>query len=262
MLLTLFPTVFFFGLGFLTQVAENRWPLRAYESPKPWLLDALGFGVSAAATMACRLAFPHLFGRLWSVPGLGWIPAVSHFVETRIPWPVAFVVSVVVLDFLLYLGHRLLHTSFLWHTHAAHHSVEQLYWFAGIRSSPVHVAVQLACGALLGLIWPINGGVNAIVASTIVYTFIQHFNHANIRWRLGVLEWLIVTPRYHFVHHGADRRLNDSNFGFLFTIWDRMFGTFTNPNDAPNDFALGLGYEVSVGRMFIGLPPERKVAES
>lgn len=262
MLLTLLPVAVFIGLGFLTHLAESRWPLRAYESPKPWLVDALGLSVSLAATRACRTIFPHFFGRLPTLHGFAWITTVSHFVSTQVRWPVAFLVSVVVLDFLLYLGHRLLHTSWMWHTHAAHHSVEHLYWFAGLRASPVHVAVQLTCGALLGLIWPVNGGVSALVATTLLYTFIQHFNHANIRWRLGKLEWLFVMPRYHFVHHGTDRRLNDSNFGFLFTVWDRMFGTYTNPNDVPDDFALGLGYEVGLGRMFIGLPPKQTASGS
>src|SRR4051794_18962537 len=231
MLLTLLlPLAVFFGLGFVTQLAEKRWPLRTYERPSPWVLDALFWGASVTATIVYRMTFPPLFARLANISGVGRMLSVSHGVAAAIPWPLAFVVSVVALDFLLYWGHRLLHTSMFWHTHAAHHSVEHLYWFSGNRASPVHIMVQLTCGFLLGLIWPVNGGASAFVASTILYTCIQHFNHANISWRLGRLEWLFVMPRYHFLHHGTDRRLNDSNFGFLFTTWDRMFGTYTNPD--------------------------------
>ncbi|HEY4307689.1 MAG TPA: sterol desaturase family protein [Gemmatimonadaceae bacterium] len=257
MLLTLvLPLPVFFSLGFLTHLAEKRWPLRAYEAPSPWMLDALFWGASITATVACRIAFPHLFGRLANVPGIAGLLVVSHAAATALPWPVTFLISVILLDFLLYWSHRLLHTSLFWHTHAAHHSVEHLYWFAGNRASPVHIIVQLTCGALLGLIWPVSGGANAIVASTVLYNCIQHFNHANISWRLGKLEWLIVVPRYHFVHHGEERRLNDSNFGFLFTVWDRMFGTYTNPDSAEDNFRLGLNYEVGLGRLFIGLGPK------
>jgi sterol desaturase/sphingolipid hydroxylase (fatty acid hydroxylase superfamily) len=196
--------------------------------------------------------------RLPAVPGFSWLADVSRFVSSHVPWPVAFLVSVVVLDFLLYVGHRLLHTSVLWHTHAAHHSVERLYWLGGNRSSPFHTAFQLTWGALLGLVWPMDGGgVTRFVAGTILYTCIQHFNHANLRWRLGPLEWLFVVPRYHFVHHGADPKLNNSNFGFLFTVWDRMFGTYTNPDTVPKDFPLGLEYEVGFARLFLGLAPAR-----
>ncbi|MBC7842204.1 MAG: sterol desaturase family protein [Gemmatimonadaceae bacterium] len=262
MLLTLFSFFVFFGLGFLAHLAEVRWPLRSYDTPKSWMIDTLGFGVATAATIASRIAFPHIFDRLPTLPGLHWMTTASHFVSAEIPWPVAFVVSVILLDFLLYVGHRLLHTSALWHTHAAHHSVEHMYWFAGSRASPVHIMVQLAMGTLLGLVWPVAGGMHAIVASTIFYAVIQHFNHANIRWRLGTLEWLFVMPRYHFVHHGAARRLNDSNFGFVLTIWDRMFGTYTDPDDVPENFPLGLEYDVGLGRMFIGVAPRAPLPDA
>jgi fatty acid hydroxylase family protein len=106
------------------------------------------------------------------------------------------------------------------------------------------------------MIWPVNGGTADLLAGAVLYTSIQHFNHANIRWRLGPLEWLFVVPRYHFVHHGADPKLNNSNFGFLLTIWDRMLGTYTNPDDVGEGFPLGLNYEVGMARLFIGLPPK------
>jgi sterol desaturase/sphingolipid hydroxylase (fatty acid hydroxylase superfamily) len=250
------PLGMFFGLGLLAHFAEKRWPLRTYQKPKAWAIDALGYWVSGVGIYAFRLAYPHTIERLPSIPGFGWISTASQFVQATIPWPIAFVVSVIVLDFLLYVGHRLLHTSYLWHTHAAHHSVEHLYWFGGNRSSPFHVMLQLVWGGLLGLVWPVNGGMIGFVAGLILYTCIQHFNHANLRWRLGPLEWLFVVPRYHFVHHGAGSKLNNSNFGFLLTAWDRMFGTYTNPDDVPENFPLGLDYEVGMARMFIGLPPK------
>lgn len=252
----LFALGTFFGLGLLVHLAEKRWPMRTYEVPRAWKVDAFGFGISAAVTYAFRVAEPHTFGRIPLIPGFEWIAVMSHFVETNIAWPIAFLVSVVVLDFLLYVGHRLLHSSYLWHSHALHHSVEHLYWFGGNRSTPLHVAEQLVWGALLGLVWPVNGGLSGFMAATILYTCIQHFNHANVDIRLGPLEWLFVVPRYHFVHHGADATLNNSNFGFLLTIWDRMLGTYTNPDRVVGDFRLGLGYDISMGRLFVGLPPK------
>ena len=205
---------------------------------------------------AIVLTYRHNLGHLTAIPGFGWISVVSGFVVTAIPWPLAFLISVVMIDFLAYLAHRLLHTPYLWHTHAAHHSVEHLYWFGGARTSPVHVLVQSMPGAFLGLVLPVAGGMTASVAAVILYVCMQHFNHANIRWRLGPLEWLIVAPRYHFVHHAANPRLNNSNFGFLFTVWDRIFGTYTCPDDVAENFPLGLNYEVGLGRLFIGLPPK------
>lgn len=249
------PPVIFGALGLLTQAAEKRWPLRTYTGPKPWAIDAfaLAFGVAAAA--AIQLAFQHTVYRLPTVRGFGWLASSSNFVRAHVPWPIALLVSVIILDFLFYVGHRMLHSKALWHAHAVHHSVEHLHWFAGNRASPVHLGLQHLWPALLGLLWPVSGGTPALLATTIFYSCVQHFNHANLRWRLGPLEWLFVVPRYHFVHHGADPRLNDSNFGSLFTIWDRAFGTYTNPDHAPADFALGLNYECEHVRLFLGLPP-------
>jgi sterol desaturase/sphingolipid hydroxylase (fatty acid hydroxylase superfamily) len=245
----------FFGIGILVHLAEKRWPLRQYQMPKSWGVDALGFSIATAVTYVFRVAEPRLFGRIPIVPGFEWVSREADFVSATVPWPIAFLVSVVVLDFLLYLGHRLLHTKYLWHTHAAHHSVQHLYWFGGTRASPFHVAEQLMWGALLGLVWPVNGRLSGFVATAIVYTCIQHFNHANLRMRLGPLEWLFVVPRYHFVHHGAARALNNSNFGFLLTIWDRLLGTYRNSDDVGQHFPLGLNYQIGLVRLFLGLPP-------
>ena len=245
----------FIGLGLLTQVGEAWWPLRRYETSRAWRLDLLAFTVVILTRVVMSHTQVPAIARLPSVPGFGWMPAVARLVEQRVPWVLALLVSLVVVDGLLYAGHRLLHSAWLWHTHAAHHSVEHLYWFGGNRASPFHVASLAAWGGLVALVWPNNGGSWGLAIEAVVYMCIQHFNHANIRWGLGPLGWLLVTPRYHFVHHGADPRLNGCNFGFLLTIWDRMFGTYADPARVPADFPLGLNYRVGVARMLIGLPP-------
>jgi len=251
----MWPVGIYLTIGLLIHLAEKRWPLRSYETSANWAVDAFAILFGSAATVVVRNVFSHTLERLPHAPGFAWISATSEFVANDIPWPVAFVVSIVALDFLLYFSHRLLHTRYLWHTHAAHHSSQHLYWFSGLRTSPIHVASQLFCGVLLGLLLPVNGGMTGSVAGLIVYACIQHFNHANLNWRFGRLEWLFVVSRYHHVHHGADPKLNNSNFGFLLTIWDRMFGTYTNPDHVPKNFPLGLNYDVSWPRLFIGLPP-------
>jgi len=256
------PALIFGVLGLLTQAAERRWPLRTYAEPKPWVLDTFALAFGAVTAMALDVVFQHTVYRLPTVRGFAWLTSSASFVSAHVPWPIALAVSIVVLDFLFYVGHRLLHSRALWHTHAVHHSVEHLYWLAGNRASPVHLALQHSWPALLGLMWPVGGGTPALIAATVWYSCVQHFNHANLRWRLGPLEWLFVVPRYHFVHHAAEQRLNDSNFGSLLTIWDRAFGTYTNPDHAPPDFALGLDYQCDPVRLFMGLPPAQKRSEA
>jgi hypothetical protein len=66
---------------------------------------------------------------------------------------------------------------------------------------------------------------------------------------------LLVTPRFHFVHHSAKQHVANSNYGFVFSAWDRIFGTYTDPGTVPRDDPLGLGYEISGWRLVLGLPP-------
>ena len=71
------------------------------------------------------------------------------------------------------------------------------------------------------------------------------------------LEYVFVTPRFHFVHHSVDRRFSDNNFGFLLSIWDRLFGTYVPPEAVDENEPLGLDYANSKLRLLAGLPPPK-----
>ena len=62
----------------------------------------------------------------------------------------------------------------------------------------------------------------------------------------------------HFVHHGRDEKLNGTNFGLVFSFWDRLFGTYADPDELPDDFPIGLNYEISLPRLILGLPPKHQ----
>jgi|GEM_PF-2159420 len=252
----LLPLLLFLGLGLAVGVCERIWPLRVQTKPKAWSLNVFALALSMLFTTVFRQVQWRTIDRLPSLPRFAWLSATADAVTTHLPWPVVLLISIVLVDFFLYLGHRMLHTRHLWHVHAVHHSPEHLFWLAGNRASPVHQWVQMTWAACIDLVLPVRGGFPSVVLVTGIYICIQHFNHANLRWRLGPLERLFVVPRYHFVHHGADPKLNNSNYGFLFTVWDRMFGTYTDPDRVPPDFALGLNYEVTLGRLFLGIPPK------
>jgi sterol desaturase/sphingolipid hydroxylase (fatty acid hydroxylase superfamily) len=77
--------------------------------------------------------------------------------------------------------------------------------------------------------------------------------HTNLDVDLGRFEWLLITPNYHRVHHGA-RGLSNMNLGFVLTIWDRMFGTYVDPRALETDFALGvISTRKGLLRMIAGL---------
>jgi sterol desaturase/sphingolipid hydroxylase (fatty acid hydroxylase superfamily) len=81
----------------------------------------------------------------------------------------------------------------------------------------------------------------------------NNWMHMNVTWNSSWLEWIFVTPRYHHIHHSKDPAHQGANLGALFTIWDRLFGTYYNPDDAANELSFGLSEKVSPSRLVIGL---------
>ena len=69
---------------------------------------------------------------------------------------------------------------------------------------------------------------------------IQFWEHTNVKVNIGPLRYVFITPDYHRVHHSANE-LSRTNFGGTFSIWDRAFGTYTDPRTVPEDTPLGLG---------------------
>jgi len=180
----------------------------------------------------------------------GWYAALHE-----VPFWLVVLAYIVFADFCAYWAHRALHTRWLWPTHAWHHSPQHLYWIAGLRGSPIHMLVISVPYYLAFALFPVpEAGAIALVLF-LIDTSNQHYLHSNLRVPFAArLERLLVTPRFHFVHHSAREQVANSNYGFIFSLWDRMFGTFTDPANVPGDDPLGLGYEISGWRLMLGLP--------
>jgi len=153
--------------------------------------------------------------------------------------PVRVLTLYLVADFGSYWMHRLMHTRHVWRFHRWHHSSTRLYWLSGVRATipqqilfnlPFAVAVPLIAGAPLWVYL-------AIVAEGVVR---NHWMHMNVSWRSNWLERVLVTPRYHHIHHSSDAVQHNGNYGSLFTIWDRLFGTYLDP-DVTKPKAFGTG---------------------
>lgn len=190
-----------------------------------------------------------------SLPGMEWLRDARLWLGTFSP-VVGGIVFFVFADFLAYWTHRLNHTRLFWSTHAFHHSATQLDWAAGLRESPVHKILFASPRAIAGLLAPVVGPVSTFA---IVHAIAHNsFIHSNLRIETRWLKWLFVTGESHFVHHAKDVRLGNSNFGFVLTVWDRMFGTWVDPATVPKEFPLGIDEEVSLPRLFLGLPPPKR----
>ena len=140
-------------------------------------------------------------------------------------------------DFSLYWVHRGMHTyRLLWLTHVFHHSIDQLWWLSGSRTSVTHLLLFAAPQTLIGYyilaLTPGQAGA-AYSAGVVVNIWI----HTNITVNLGPLEWLFITPDFHRLHHGAGGYMKN-NLAFILTIWDRLFGTYADPRAVGNNYKL------------------------
>ncbi|PLW68672.1 sterol desaturase family protein [Pseudohalioglobus lutimaris] len=140
-------------------------------------------------------------------------------------WVLAFVLY----DFCYYWLHRLGHErTILWAAHVAHHQSEEYNLTTALR--------QTSTGFLLGWIFfiplfliGIPAEVFVTVASlNLLYQFWVHTEHIP---KLGWYEWVFVTPSNHRVHHAQNDIYMDRNYGGVFILWDRLFGTFQEELD-------------------------------
>lgn len=155
----------------------------------------------------------------------------------RLPGLVKLALGLVSADFCLYWIHRAMHRTWLWRTHTFHHSIEELWWLSGSRTSLTHLFLfsvpQIFLAYRLLDLTPEEAGV-AFSVGVVVNVWI----HTNLRVNLGRLGRMFITPSYHRIHHG-DRGLSAKNLGFIFTLWDRIFGTYVNPQTTRRGFDLG-----------------------
>jgi sterol desaturase/sphingolipid hydroxylase (fatty acid hydroxylase superfamily) len=164
-------------------------------------------------------------------------------------WPTALKIFVALLitDFFLYWIHRAQHrTMLLWRTHSWHHSIEEMYWFSGFRTSFMHSFIynipQTVIPMFVFRLSPWEAGIGYSIG-----ILIQFWEHTNTDIKIGFLKYIFITPAYHRVHHALE--LRNLNFGTTFSFWDKMFGTYYNPKDLPKDAPLGLGEELKPARV-------------
>ena len=141
-----------------------------------------------------------------------------------------WILAAVLWDFCYYWRHRLGHEmSILWAAHAVHHQSEEYNLSTALR--------QTSTGFLFGWIFylplfligfPIDV-VITVGAANLIYQFWVHTRHVD---RLGVLDRILVTPSNHRVHHAQNAQYIDKNYGGILILWDRLFGTFAEEDDA------------------------------
>jgi alkylglycerol monooxygenase len=142
----------------------------------------------------------------------------------------AFVIAFVAIDFASYWNHRLSHKiNFFWNQHVIHHSSEEFNLACALRQSISNVLgyfpLLLIPAAIIGVPY------KAIAILTPIHLFAQFWYHTKHIGKLGFLEYILVTPSQHRVHHAINAEYIDKNLAAIFCIWDRIFGTFQEELD-------------------------------
>ncbi len=130
-------------------------------------------------------------------------------------------------DGVSYFRHRLEHSKWLWPSHAMHHSDESMNCLTILRFHPINRVTTIAIdlGALLLMGFPFW----AAAASMTVRHYYGIFVHANVPWTLGPLGYVFVSPAMHRWHHVREGQGVGSNFSSVFSMFDRLFGTYYCP---------------------------------
>ncbi len=138
-------------------------------------------------------------------------------------WAAAFVGY----DLCYYWAHRFGHQwRLFWASHIAHHQSEQFNLSTALRQAGTGTTFMFYLPLYLLGFPPVT--IVTVGASNLIYQFWVHTEHVG---RLGVLEWLLVTPSNHRVHHARNPCYVDRNYGGVFIVWDRLFGTFEPERD-------------------------------
>jgi alkylglycerol monooxygenase len=152
-----------------------------------------------------------------------------HLFEWKRDSVLLWIAALLLYDFLHYWYHRLSHEiPVLWGSHVVHHSSEYFNLSTALR--------QPATAALI--IWVFHLPMAALGVPPVMYVIVglvdllyQYWVHTELVGRLGVLDRILVTPSNHRVHHGQNDYCIDRNYGGIFVIWDRMFGTFVDERE-------------------------------
>ena len=197
-------------------------------------------GIVVLNTLVLRFAFPFAaVAMAWLSAERGW----GLFNLVDVPFWLAVMLSVVLLDLTIYFQHVMVHAvPLFWRLHRLHHADLDYDVTTGARFHPLEIILSMSIK--LSVVFLLGAPALAVLIFEVLLNATAMFNHGNIRLpkRLDrVLRWFVVTPDMHRVHHSITPRETNSNFGFNLPWWDRIFGTYRDqPKHGHEGMTIGI----------------------
>lgn len=191
------------------------------------------------------------YGTIWLFKESFYLDTVSMFLnlqffsisKSNFSLPVLYIISFLLIDLALYIFHFLSHkVTFLWRMHSVHHVDEHVT----AKTAILHHPLESLASLLFVLFFAVILGIPVIVlilyaGVATVHNFFAHANIALPKPLDRALRKLIVTPDMHRTHHSIEMHEGNSNFGQIFTFWDRLFRTYTDqPSTGEEELIMGL----------------------
>jgi sterol desaturase/sphingolipid hydroxylase (fatty acid hydroxylase superfamily) len=228
---------FFFSILVIMMLLE--WRLPARQSPikntKRWLAN---FGLVFTSSLFARLVIP--IG-LTAVALYNAEQNIGLFNQLQltmdIPSWLIIVLSLLLLDILIYWQHRLFHkVPFLWRLHKVHHADAHVDTSTGLRFHPIEIVISIAVKFVA--VTALGVPAIAVLIFEITLNGLALFNHANIRLPDAIekpLRLILMTQILHRIHHSQIVNETNSNYGFSVIWWDKLFGSYKNSATKTDD---------------------------
>ncbi len=230
------PTIrltFFFGVLVLMMGLEALFPrrVRSLGRARRWPSN---IGIVVLDSLLVRALFPMAaVGVAAFAETHGW----GLFNALGLPFWAAVVLTVLILDFTVYLQHVMFHAvPVLWRLHRMHHADLDIDVTTGARFHPIEIVLSMILK--MGVVAALGAPALGVVIFEVLLNATAMFNHGNLKLPLAVdrvLRWFLVTPDMHRVHHSDIPRETHSNFGFNLPWWDRLMGTYRDQAEAGHD---------------------------
>src|SRR3990172_11760371 len=214
----------FFGAFVLMAIWEAVAPRRARLLPRRvrWFHN---LALVVLNSLILRLLFPLAavgFAVLTAERGWGLLNAFE------VPFWAAFALSVIALDYAIYLQHVMFHPlPLLWRLHRVHHADADIDVTTGARFHPIEILLSMLIN--FSAIAVLGAPAAAVLVFEVLLNGTAMFNHAHLRLPEAggrFLRWMLVTPEMHRIHHSMEPVETNSNFGFNLPWWDRLCGTY------------------------------------